>query len=269
MTQSVMPIGARSFAISLAKDAGALLREKLRQARTIDFKGTVDLVTDADRASEALISARLRAAYPEHGLFGEEGARASASAGDSPYCWIFDPLDGTTNYAHGYPHFAVSIALECDGDAILGVVYDPMRDELFAADKGNGATVNGETIEVSENDALLRSLVFSGLSYDRADLDEQLPMWGAFARAAQGMRRDGAAALNLSHLAAGRIDGYYERPLEPWDMAAGGLIVREAGGTLTAMNGGQFNPHDRQVVASNGRIHAEMLELIAEHDRTR
>lgn len=270
MTTINLPAAARDVAISAARDAGAILRDRLKRARTIDFKGTVDLVTDADRASEELIAARIRQAFPTHRLLGEEGARGAGQDGHAvpEYGWVVDPLDGTTNYAHGYPHFAVSIALEHRGLVLLGVVYDPMRDELFVAERGRGATLNGEPIRVSSTDQLIRSLLATGFPYDIEQRAETSAIWDIFLNATQGTRRDGAAALNLCYVAAGRLDGFWERPLQPWDIAAGGLMVLEAGGTATTYDDEPFDPYRREAVASNGHIHAAMLGVVHQAIRT-
>ncbi|HEY7035810.1 MAG TPA: inositol monophosphatase family protein [Thermomicrobiales bacterium] len=264
MTTTQVPASAREVAISAARDAGAILRDRLKRTRTIDFKGTVDLVTDADRASEELIASRLRRAFPDHRLLGEEGARGAGPDGSEvpAFGWVVDPLDGTTNYAHGYPHFAVSIALEHQGIVQLGVVYDPMRDELFVAERDRGATLNGEPIHVSTTDQLIRSLLATGFPYDIEQRGETSAIWDVFLNASQGTRRDGAAALNLCYVAAGRLDGFWERPLQPWDLAAGGLMVLEAGGTATTYDNEPFDPYRRQVIASNGRIHDAMLGVV-------
>jgi myo-inositol-1(or 4)-monophosphatase len=256
---------ARDLGVEVAREAGALLKEQLG-AVTVDFKGTVDLVTDADRASEALIASRISSEYPDHALVGEEGTRGpSGQIERAGYSWIFDPLDGTTNYAHAYPHFAVSIALELDGVTILGIVYDPMRDELFLAERGKGATLNGSTIVTSSTDQLIRSLLATGFSYDIDARAENMAMWNGFLNISQGTRRDGSAALNLAYVASGRLDAFWERPLNAWDMAAGALLVAEAGGTVTNFNGENFDPFDREVVASNSVIHRDMLDVIALH----
>lgn len=260
-----VPAGARDLAVELAREAGVLLRGHVAQVREIDHKGTIDLVTEADRASEALIAGRLREAFPRHRLIGEEGARGVAEAEGAvmPFGWVIDPLDGTTNFAHGYPHFAVSIALEHEGEPILGVVYDPMRDELFVAERGQGATLNGEPIHVSTSRELIGSLLATGFPYDLARRGPSNALWDAFNGRCQGVRRDGAAALNLCYVAAGRLDGFWEQPLQAWDVGAGAILVREAGGTVTALDGGRFDLYDHQVLATNGDLHKSMLEIIS------
>jgi myo-inositol-1(or 4)-monophosphatase len=270
MTTADLSEAARDVAIATARDAGAILRQRLTRARTIDFKGTVDLVTDADRASEELIASRIRQAFPHHRLLGEEGARGASPDGhEAPeFGWVVDPLDGTTNYAHGYPHFAVSIALEQRGTVVLGVVYDPMRDELFVGERGRGASLNGEPLQVSTTDQLIRSLLATGFPYDIEQRAENSAIWDIFLNASQGTRRDGAAALNLCYVAAGRLDGFWERPLQPWDLAAGGLIVQEAGGTVTTYDEEPFDPYRREVIASNGQIHEAMVGVVHQAIRT-
>ncbi len=267
---SHLPDGARLLAVQAARDAGALLRERLTQPRAIQFKGTVDLVTDADQASESLIAGRIRAAFPGHRLIGEEGARGCGPGDDTPsdtshFGWLIDPLDGTTNYAHGYPHFAVSIGLERDGRMMLGVVYDPMRDELFLAERGAGATLNGKPIAVSAQDQLLRSLLSTGFPYDLNQRAESDALWLALNGACQGVRRDGSAALNLCYVACGRVDAFWERPLQPWDIAAGSLVIEEAGGSVTDYRGGDWDPYRREILASNGAMHPTLLRVIETH----
>ena len=268
---SPLPAGALDLAIAAARDAGTLLRDRLGRRRNIEFKGLVDLVTDADRASEELIAGRVRDAYPGHRILGEEGARGTAAAdagndGDrAPYGWLIDPLDGTTNYAHGYPHFAVSIALERDAVVQLGVVYDPMLDELFVAERGRGANVNGQPLHVSDTDELILALIATGFPYDIAQRGETIAIWNAFLNRCQGTRRDGSAALDLCYVAAGRLDGFWERPLAPWDIGAGSLLVEEAGGRVSGYENVAFDPYRREVVASNGRVHEAMLTVMADH----
>lgn len=258
---------ALEVAIAAATDAGALLRERLTQPRDVQFKGTVDLVTDADRASEAVIAGRIREAFPDHRILGEEGARGAdpegEGAADSPYGWLIDPLDGTTNYAHGLPTFAVSIGMERAGTMEVGVVYDPMREEFFVARQGQGATCNSRSLSVSGTDALIGAILTTGFSYNLADRAGQAEIWGRFLGGVQAIRQTGSAALNLCYVAAGRIDGYWERPLRPWDVAAGALMVMEAGGRIGDSHDHQFDPYGAEVVASNGRVHDAMLAVIA------
>ena len=257
----IVPSGALEFAKTTARDAGAILRERFGVGRKIEFKGVVDLVTDADRASEQLISERLKASFPTFRVVGEEGIASQAGDGDG-YVWVVDPLDGTTNYAHAYPHFGVCIALAKGNDVLVGVVYDPMRDEMFAAEKGKGATLNDRPIHVTSETDLIRSLLATGFSYDLSLRDAQLELWRKVQGVTQGIRRDGAAALDLVWLAAGRVDGFWEDPLMPWDMAAGSLIVTEAGGRITAYGNAPFDPFGTGAVATNGHIHDALLAII-------
>lgn len=252
------------LASDLAVQAGAILRDRLEDDRQVVHKGIVDLVTDADHASEALIFDGLGSAFPDHRMIGEEGsAGATATMEQQPYGWVVDPLDGTTNYAHRFPHFAVSICLEFQGDPVVGAVYDPMRDELFAARKGHGATLNGQPIAVSKTVELVRSLLASGFSYDLTERAGQLVLWEHFNNRSQGVRRAGAAALDLCYVANGRIDGYWERPVQSWDMGAGVIIVREAGGIVTALEHNGFDLYTPEALAANPALHAEMRNEIA------
>jgi myo-inositol-1(or 4)-monophosphatase len=259
MTDSALDEFLR-FTIDLARDAGAILRERFGQPHEIHYKGAIDVVTEADRAAEALIADRLRQVYVEHDLLGEEGSRGTAT--DSAYRWVIDPLDGTTNFAHGLPTFAVSIALEERGQPIVGVVYDPMRDEVFAARRGGGATCNGEPVRVSTVDRPIGALTVTGFSYDFAIREQQAGTWRRFLTRVQAIRQTGSSALNLAYIAAGRLDGYWEWGILPWDVAAGALLVTEAGGAVTDMRGGAFRSDDREIVASNGLLHGDMLAII-------
>jgi myo-inositol-1(or 4)-monophosphatase len=249
------------FAISLAQEAGALLRDRLNTKFTVSHKGDINLVTEVDLASETLIRERIASRYPRHEVLGEE---SGLDARASPYRWVVDPLDGTTNYAHGYPMFCVSIALEYQGEVILGVVYDPTRDEMFTAEKGGGAALNRRPIQVSRRNDLMKSLLSTGFPYDiKTSQATNLDHWTNFAMNAQALRRDGAAALDLSYVACGRFDGFWELSLSAWDMAAGALIVREAGGQVTDFTGAEFSIYKPEVVASNGLIHERMIEVLA------
>jgi myo-inositol-1(or 4)-monophosphatase len=254
-----------NFAIRVAKDAGRLLRGRVGTRIDIDHKGAIDIVTDVDLASERLIREAISTYYPRHEILAEEGGLSESG---SEYRWIVDPLDGTTNYAHGYPIFCVSIALEYKGETELGVVYDPMRDELFAAERGGGAALNNRPIHVSKTAELMQGLLSTGFPYDiRTSKLTNLDHWANFAMNAQALRRDGAAALDLCYVACGRFDGFWELNLSPWDTAAGALIVTEAGGRVTNFSGGPFSNYNPEVVASNGLIHDQMLEVLKLEER--
>jgi myo-inositol-1(or 4)-monophosphatase len=249
-----------SIAQEAARKAGAMLRENVNGSRQISYKGEINLVTEMDRQSEKTVVEHLIAAFPDHGILAEEEARFEDRSG---FLWIIDPLDGTTNYAHGYPSFAVSIALERSGEIVLGVVYDPMRDETFWAETGRGAFLNGRQIRVSKTGSLIRSLLATGFPYDRVtSLDNNINYFTALLMASQEVRRSGSASLDLCSVAAGRLDGYWELKLHPWDVAAGSLIVREAGGVVSDFSGTRFSIHDQEIVASNGVIHQRMIEVI-------
>jgi myo-inositol-1(or 4)-monophosphatase len=263
MIDTVLDEYARE-AVQIARDAGEILRDRFGQPHDLRFKGIIDLVTEADRAAEDLIASRLRSVCPEHDLLCEEGSVGIALG--AAYRWVVDPLDGTTNFAHGLPTFAVSIALEDEGVPVIGVVYDPMRDELFVARRGGGATLNGAPIRVSTVDQLIASILVTGFSYEFARRAHQAEIWRDFLTRVQAIRQTGSAALNLCYIAAGRLDGYWERGLSPWDVAAGAVIVTEAGGMVTDLHGGAFRSDDREIVASNGRLHGELLGVIAAHE---
>lgn len=248
-------------AIVIARKAGQLLKESLGNIRKIDYKGEIDLVTEADQASEKLITEDLSRLFPHHRVVAEEGTERIT---DSDLLWYVDPLDGTTNYAHGYPCFAVSIGLCHQGEPLLGVVYNPVSEELFHAARGQGAFLNGESIRVSDTDELVKSLLATGFSYDiKKDIDFTAAVLKEFLVRVQGIRRDGSAALDLCHAACGRFDGFWELKLQPWDTAAGALILREAGGKVTNFRGEPFRPEMKEIVASNGLIHDLMLDVIS------
>ena len=250
-----------STASAIAREAGVILRERYGEPHDIRHKGLVDLVTEADAASEQLIAARLRAAFPDHDLLGEEGARGAGS--DAPFRWVVDPLDGTTNFAHSFPHFAVSIGLEEQGEPILGVVYDPLRDELFVGGRDLPATLNDVPIAVSSTPALISAVLATGFSYDLAQRQFQAPAWRSFLLQVQSLRQTGSAALNLCYVACGRLDGYWERHISPWDVVAGVAILRAAGGMASNFADGPFASAEREVVGSNRLIHAEMIAVIS------
>lgn len=249
-----------TVARSAALKAGGILREYINGKRDIRYKGDINLVTEMDIRSERAIVETLRATFPFHGIIAEE---ETTIQNGSEFSWIIDPLDGTTNYAHGYPFFSVSIALELSGDIVLGVVYDPMRDELFTAQKGRGAFLNGRKIQVSVTDTLIRSLLATGFPYDRKNsLKNNLNFFSRLLMASQEVRRDGSAALDLCYVACGRLDGFWEIKLKPWDVAAGSLIVCEAGGWVSDFSGSGFSIHHDEIVASNEKIHSQLVEIL-------
>ena len=254
----------------IAREAGGLLREFYRRGVRMEYKGDVDLVTEADRASEKLITERLRTALPGHGVYGEEGTRAGLGA---EYRWYVDPLDGTTNFAHGFPVFCVvlgcehrpaGLAPEQDGEMVAGVIYDPLRDELFSAARGLGARLNGEPMRVSRTKKLQESLIATGFPSQKRHRSPNVHFYQEFTLRSHGVRRAGSAALDLAYVAAGRIDGYWEFKLNPWDTSAGFLVVEEAGGRITHFDGGKFTLDSREIFATNGLIHGEMQELFAD-----
>ena len=250
----------RPVAVEAARRAGRLLREELGNPHRISYKGAVNLVTEMDRRSEGLIVDQLLEAFPDHGVLAEEGGHRP---GRSEFRWHIDPLDGTTNYAHGFPVFAVSIALERAGVVELGVAYDPTRDEAFVAERGAGATLNGDPIRVSACTDLDQGLLATGFPYDiRTTAETNLPEYAALALRAQAVRRLGSAVLDLCYVAAGRLDGYWELTLGSWDMAAGALMVREAGGCVTDVRGTPWRLDGRGVLATNGPIHGAVLETL-------
>lgn len=247
-------------AVKAAREAGVLLRENIDADREITYKSPIDLVTNFDRQAQTLIFDRLSRAFPDYGYLGEEDL---SRPGRSDFRWVIDPLDGTTNYAHGFPVFSVSIALESRGDLHIGVVYDPMRDELFHAVAGGGAYLNERKIRVSAVDDLGRSLLATGFPYDIRDSAlNNINHFNKFAVRAQAIRRCGSAAIDLCYVACGRFDGFWELKLNPWDVAAGVLMVREAGGKVTDFSEGEHHLHHPEILASNGRIHASMRQVL-------
>ena len=251
------------LASAVAREAGALLRALHGRVRDVRHKGTVDLVTEADRASEKLIAARLLDAWPDDELLAEEGTDAGRNTG-ARRRWIVDPLDGTTNFAHGHPVFAVSIALEVERQVVVGVVFDPLRDELFAALAGGGATLNGAPIACSSVASLIEAMLATGFAYDLTRRLEHLPSFGRFVAATQAVRREGAAALDVCYVACGRYDGYWERGISVWDIAAASLILSEAGGALGGYQRRPFDIFAREIVASNSQLQPQMQDIIAD-----
>jgi myo-inositol-1(or 4)-monophosphatase len=250
-------------AVGAGKEAGALLLDYAKSGFRIQHKNPINLVTDADHAAERCVIDHIRTHFPTHGFLAEERGRVEQSS--SPYLWIIDPLDGTTNFAHGYPAYCVSIGLEYRGRCVLGVVFDPSRDDLFTAADGCGAQLNSRPIHVSDTMTLNSSLLVTGFAYDiRESPRNNLDHFARFALKAQGMRRTGSAALDLCYVAAGRFDGFWEVRLNPWDMAAGAVIVQEAGGRLTDFLGNDLSIYGQELVASNGHIHHAMLAVLNE-----
>ena len=251
-----------NFAIQVARDAGNLLVQRLGSAQ-ISNKGDIDLVTEADIAAEELIIDRIRSHYPLHGILAEESGEAvQQGTSRSEWKWIIDPLDGTTNYAHGYPCFCVSIAVEHAGTLEIGVVYDPMRDEMFAAERGQGATLNERRIRVSSVEQLNSAMMCTGFPYNVRTRPDFARDFTNFTLHAQAVRRDGSAALDLAYIACGRFDGFWEDGLNPWDVAAGAILISEAGGRITNYENEPLDIYTKKVVASNGRVHEAMLRLL-------
>ena len=249
-------------ALEAARRAGDVLREGFGSRHRVRYKGEVDIVTETDERSEGVIREALLGAYPSYGMLAEEGGE---TVGEDDARWIVDPLDGTTNYAHGLPTFAVSIALEKAGEVVLGVVHDPMRGETFVAERGRGARLNDESVGVSETEELVRALVVTGFPYDREEVPDALDLFGRLSMRTQSMRRLGSAALDLCYVGAGRLDAYYERGGYAWDFAAGSLILEEAGGKLTDYEGRPFEIEGKEVVASNGPLHPRLIEFTREY----
>ena len=254
----------------IARQAGALLRGFYAKGVATEYKGDVDLVTEADRASEKLIVEKLTAAFPAHGVYGEEGTR---SAMESDYRWYVDPLDGTTNFAHGFPAFCVSLGLErrpaglaadADGEIVAGVIYDPLRDEMFSAERGKGAWLNHRKVSVSKTAKLQESLTGTGFPSKKRHDSPNIHFYQEVTLRSHGVRRAGSAGLDLAYVACGRLDGFWEFNLNPWDTSAGVLLVEEAGGTVTHFDGGRFTLDSREVLATNGLIEGEMVHLFTE-----
>jgi myo-inositol-1(or 4)-monophosphatase len=254
----------------IARQAGALLRDFYAKGVATEYKGDVDLVTEADRASEKLIVEKLKAAFPSHGVYGEEGTR---NALESEYRWYVDPLDGTTNFAHGFPAFCVILGLErrakglaadADGEIVAGVIYDPLRDEMFSAERGRGAWLNGRQIHISKTATLQESLTATGFPSQKRHSSPNIHFYQQITLRSHGVRRAGSAGLDLAYVACGRLDGFWEFNLNPWDTSAGYLLVEEAGGTVTHFDGGRFTLDSRELLATNGSIGGKMVHLFTE-----
>jgi len=282
-TSTVVPVPAENLAtaspagfsgiekaVEIARVAGGKLREFFAQGVVTEYKGDVDLVTVADRTVEAYLQEALHTAFPSHGMYGEEGTRDRL---DAEYRWYIDPLDGTTNFAHGFPQFCVSMGLEHrpkglaeenDGPIVAGVIYDPMRDELFVAERGKGATINGRPIHVSKVPYLSEALLATGFPSHKRHDNPNIHFYQEFTLRSHGVRRAGSAALDLAYTACGRLDAFWEFNLNPWDTAAGFLLVEEAGGMVTGFDGAYRRLDSREVLATNQLIHHELLSVFAD-----
>ena len=251
------------FAVNVVKGAGQILLDHFGKGMEVRSKSSeIDLVTEVDLASERFIVETIRNQYPEHRILSEEEIEDS---GASEYFWIIDPLDGTVNYAHGYPVFCVTMALQYRGDLILGVTHDPIRNETFTVEKDKGVFCNGHSLKVSKTRRLVESLLATGFPYTRATIkDNNLPEFNQVLPKVQGIRRGGSAALDLAYVAAGRFDGYWEAHLSPWDWAAGVLMIQEAGGIVTDRNSQPWTFESKKMVATNGCIHEELLRVISD-----
>jgi myo-inositol-1(or 4)-monophosphatase len=243
--------------------AGELQLAHLGKDIRVDKKGVIDLVTEIDIEIERGFRAMIAERFPDHHVLGEEFGAGDGGQQIPHFCWVFDPIDGTTNYAHNLPIFCSSLAFEIDGEPVVAAIYDPNRRELFTAERGQGARLNGAPLRVSSATSLIDSLLVTGFHYDvQKDPGSVIELFAAFISRARAVRRLGSAALDLAYVAAGRFDGFWERRLQPWDVAAGALIVAEAGGQVTAMSGGRYSSREGSVLATNGLIHAQMLETI-------
>ena len=258
-------------AIEIAVKAGEIQLDRQGSDLRVDKKGPIDIVTEVDVEIERFGRELIAERFPTHSVLGEEFPnQPEASSGSSNYCWMFDPIDGTVNYAHGLPIYCCSLALEVDGQIELGVVFDPSRQELFVAERGGGARLNGTLLTVSAETNLGDSMLCTGFPYDvRETVDEVVGLFGAFVSSARAVRRLGSAALDLCYVAAGRFDGFWEQRLFPWDLAAGALMIEEAGGRVTGFGGEIFDPRDGAILASNGPLHSQMLPVIQNFESSR
>lgn len=244
-------------AMEIAREAGALVSNMAERRIPFELKAAFDLVTAADRASEALIVEKLQSHFPSHSIVGEESGTHDRGG---EYCWYVDPVDGTTNFAHGFPAYNVTMALEQNGELVAGVIFDPTRNEMFAAERGGGAYLNGHRIHVSRTPVLDESLLATGFPNKNRLTDNNILFYFQLGMTSHGVRRAGSAALDLAYVASGRLDGFWEFGLSPWDMAAGILLVEEAGGRCSDMNGGPRQLRGKHILADNGLIHEEMLQ---------
>jgi myo-inositol-1(or 4)-monophosphatase len=247
--------------VEIAREAGALLSKYFERRVTFELKGEHDLVTEADRASEQLVIERLSSHFPSHSIVAEEGG---GHIGSSEYCWYVDPLDGTTNFAHGFPMYNITMALEQSGELIAGVIFDPEHNEMFTAERGSGAYLNNRRIRVSKVNRLENTLVATGFPSRKRHENVNIHFYYQLAMLTHGVRRAGSAALDLAYVASGRLDGFWEFGLNPWDMAAGILLITEAGGKCSDMKGGPVTLRGPHLVADNGLVHQQILDLFGE-----
>ncbi|MCF6239656.1 MAG: inositol monophosphatase [Candidatus Marinimicrobia bacterium] len=246
----------------IAKAAGLLIKKLSANQRTISYKSARDMVTEVDQASEKYIISEIRKRYPDHNILAEEGGQSAVS--DSEYCWIIDPLDGTTNFVHKFPVYAVSVGIQFAGQLTAAAIYDPNRDELFVAGRNRGALLNGQTIHVSKTEDLSHSLLATGFSYFNDDYFKlNMELWTSIYGKTQGLRRAGAAAIDLAWLACGRLDGLWEFSLKPWDIAAGALLVTEAGGTISGPLGAELDLELGHIIAANPQVHPQLIREIS------
>jgi len=253
----------RAFIEALALEAGALLKERLHKRHTVEYKGEINLVTEADRLAETLIVERIGRSYPGHDILTEESPETANGSG---FRWIIDPLDGTTNYAHGFPVFCVSIALEVEGVIQLGTVYNPMLEEMFTAERGKGAFLNGARLTVSRTTDLNKALLATGFPYDlRQDRNNNMNYFRELAMSVQAVRRAGSAALDLAYVASGRLDGFWEFGVFPWDIAAGSLLISEAGGLISDLSGGDNYLKTGNLIAGTPKVFSQILQVIDSH----
>ncbi len=249
-------------AVEAAHAAGRILKERADRIGKIQYKGEIDPITEVDLLCEQEVIGCIRKTFPDHAFLAEE---SGTTEGDSDHLWIIDPLDGTVNYAHGYPAYCVSIGYQYKGEMVAGAVYNPCLDELFVAEKGQGVTLNGKTISVSPITDLKQSLLATGFPYDiNESPDNNLDHFQNFIKSCQAIRRPGSAALDLCYTAMGRFEGFWEMKLHPWDYAAGWLMIEEAGGTVTRFDGSPFQIGDRSILASNGHIHQAMVDVLTQ-----
>jgi len=250
----------RRLAIRTALKSGLFIKNSVGKIWKVYYKGKDNIVTDIDKKAEDIIIKEINSVFPDHSVLSEE---RKPQIGRSPYKWVIDPIDGTTNFAHAFPFFCVSIALEYSGKVILGVVYDPMRKELFYAEKGKGAYLNNRRINVSKAKRLADSFLATGFSYGPKRKDKNIKNFSNFLTRTMAIRRAGSAALDLCYVACGRFDGFWEMGLHPWDSAAASLIVTEAKGLVTKFDGSGFTPYDKELLASNGFVHAQMVKILS------